>query len=233
MPRTQRHPLHGLHWSARLSAFQRQVCALGVGLLVGCASIAGPASGGEAPWLAGWLGYSVTYLCITWPLAMQLDAAATQRRAQWIDPGTGMIFVLVAAAACASIVAVALAVETSRSLLGLARWAYIALAMGGLAASWLLLQTVFGLHYARLYYGGTPSGGEVTGGLAFPGGKDPDYLDFFYFSAVIGMTSQVSDVAVTDRPMRRLTLLHSVASFAFNLLVLALAVNVFASSLAG
>ena len=75
------------------------------------------------------------------------------------------------------------------------------------------------------------SGSEPARGLAFPGHEDPDYLDFFYHSAVVGMTSQVSDVTVHSRAMRRLVLLHGLLSFAFNLIVLAMAVNVFASAL--
>lgn len=228
----RKHALHGLPWPARLSGLQRQWWSLGGGLLGGLAALAGPYAYGEAPWLAGWLAYSCTYLGITWPLASCLDARATRRRAQWIDPGAHMVFVLVAAVACASIIAVALAVDSSRTLQGPARWIYLGLAMATLAASWLLLQTVFALHYARVYYSGEAGDHPVARGLAFPGGREPDYLDFFYFSAVVGMTSQVSDVAATDRPMRRLTLLHGLVSFAFNLLVLALAVNVFASSLA-
>ncbi|MFW2356939.1 DUF1345 domain-containing protein, partial [Hydrogenophaga sp.] len=115
---------------------------------------------------------------------------------------------------------------------GLARWGYLAIAMLSLAASWLLLQTAFALHYARVFYQQGQDGGQTEGGLNFPGGNDPDYLDFVYFSAIVGMTSQVSDVAVTGRRMRRLTLLHGLLSFAFNLIVLAMAVNVFAGSLA-
>jgi hypothetical protein len=38
------------------------------------------------------------------------------------------------------------------------------------------------------------------GGLIFPGGGKPDYEDFAYFSFVVGMTCQVSDVNVTSRP---------------------------------
>ena len=129
------------------------------------------------------------------------------------------------------IVAVALAVDTGRAMHGWQRWAHLALAMASLAASWLLLQTAFALHYARVYYRRGPDG-AAAGGLAFPGGREPDYLDFLYFSAVVGMTSQVSDVAVTHRHLRRLTLVHGLLSFAFNLIVLALAINVFASSLA-
>jgi uncharacterized membrane protein len=68
-------------------------------------------------------------------------------------------------------------------------------------------------------------------GLKFPGGLDPDYFDFLYYAHVVGMTSQVSDVQVTSREMRRLTLVHSVLSFAFNMLVVALSINVVAGAL--
>lgn len=227
------HHLHGLHWSARVSALQRQGLALAGGVLAAAMASRGTATGAEEiPWLAGWLAYSLVYLSIAWRLAAQLDAQATRRRAQWNDPGAAMLFGLVVAAACASIVAVALAVDSSKTLHGWVRWGHLALAMASLAASWLLLQTVFALHYARVYYRPGHNDGDPSRGLVFPGGQEPDYLDFLYFSAVVGMTSQVSDVAVASRRMRRLTLVHGLLSFGFNLVVLALAVNVVAGSLA-
>lgn len=227
-----RHPLHGLHWSARLPAWQRQVLALAPAAATGLGVAARSPASIETAWLAAWLVYGVLYLAIVWHLAAHLDAPATQRRAQWIDPGAHMLFVLVTVAACASVVAVAQAVDTARSLQAWARWGHLALAMGALAVAWLLIQTAFALHYARGYYRPLPASKSPARGLLFPGGQEPDYLDFVYFSAVVGMTSQVSDVAVSSRSMRRLTLLHGLLSFAFNLVVLALAVNVFASSLA-
>lgn len=224
------HPLHGLHWSARISALQRQGFALGAALLTGFAATRW-VSNGEVWFLAGWLAYCAVLLGSTWHLAAHLDAHATRRRAQLIDPGSAALFVLVATACCASIVAVALGVETAKALIGWARWAHLAMAMASLAASWLLMQAMFALHYARVFYRPLAARDEPTRGLVFPGGQEPDYLDFLYFSAVVGMTSQVSDVAVASRRMRRLTLLHGLLSFAFNLVVLALAVNVFAGSL--
>lgn len=226
------HHLHGLHWSARVSALQRQGLAITGGALAAVVAPRGTAPSGEIPWLVGWLVYSLVYLAIAWRLAAQLDARATRRRAQWNDPGAAMLFGLVVCAACASIVAVALAVDTGKTLQGLARWSHLALAMASLAASWLLLQTVFALHYARVYYRLGHNDNDHPGGLVFPGNQDPEYLDFFYFSVVVGMTSQVSDVAVASRRMRHLTLVHGLLSFGFNLVVLALAVNVFAGSLA-
>lgn len=226
------HPLRGLHWAARVSALQRQGLALAGAALAAVAAARASAPSAELPWLAGWLAYCLVYLAIAWRLAALLDARSTRRRAQWNDPGAAMLFGLVVCAACASIVAVALAVESGKALQGWARWGHLALAMASLAASWLLMQTAFALHYARLYYRRARDDDGPAGGLVFPGGQDPEYLDFFYFSAVVGMTSQVSDVAVAGRRLRRLTLMHGLLSFGFNLVVLALAVNVFAGSLA-
>jgi uncharacterized membrane protein len=99
------------------------------------------------------------------------------------------------------------------------------------AASWLLTQTTFAFRYAHHYYG-DPEGPEVLrGGLIFPNEPAPDYWDFFYFSFVVGMTCQVSDVQVSSHSMRRLTLGHGVLAFFFNTGVLALAVNILASTL--
>jgi len=232
MPHPIPHPLYGLHWSVRLSALQRQGLALGAAALAMLAVTRGTLPSDEFPWLVGWLAYCVMYFGITWHWIAGLDAQATRRRAQWIDPGAMALFVFANVAACASVIAVAQAVDTSRTLHGMARWGYLALSMASLASAWLLLQTVFALHYAHIYYGLRDEEHEPRRGLLFPGGNEPDYLDFLYFSLVIGMTSQVSDVAVANRHLRRLTLTHGVLSFAFNLVVLALAVNVFAGSLA-
>lgn len=86
---------------------------------------------------------------------------------------------------------------------------------------WLTLHTVMAWHYAHEYYGP-----RTDGGLVFPGTKEPEVWDFLYFSFVVGMTAQVSDVQITDGGLRRLALLHGVVSFFFNTVIVALAVNV-------
>ena len=78
-------------------------------------------------------------------------------------------------------------------------------------------------------FDGARRDGEKPAGLLFPGKQEPDYLDFAYCSVVVGMTSQVSDIAVTSRRMRRLTLVHGFLAFVFNIAVLALSINIIAS----
>jgi uncharacterized membrane protein len=64
------------------------------------------------------------------------------------------------------------------------------------------------------------------GGLEFPGGQLADYWDFMYYSFTIAMCYQTSDISVSNAPMRRLTLIHSILSFIFVALIIGLVVNV-------
>jgi len=102
---------------------------------------------------------------------------------------------------------------------------YVGLAIGAIASSWILVHTVFTLRYAHLYYGNDIKQKKPPGGLDFPNEPEPDYLDFAYFSFVIGMTSQVSDVAIGAKTMRRTALAHGVLSFGFNAIIIALTVG--------
>jgi uncharacterized membrane protein len=91
--------------------------------------------------------------------------------------------------------------------------------------SWLFLNVMFAVHYAHGYYGNL---GDKHAGLEFPDTPKPDYWDFTYFSIVIGMTFQVSDVQVTSKYLRRVVLLHSVIAFFFNVFIIAITVNIVA-----
>jgi len=112
---------------------------------------------------------------------------------------------------------------------------HVLVSVVAIICAWLLVHTMFTLHYAHRYYRAgllkATKDPDEAGGLDFPGEDPPDYLDFAYFSFVIGMTSQVSDVQITSRAMRRLALGHGVLSFGFNTVILALSVNILAGLL--
>ena len=91
----------------------------------------------------------------------------------------------------------------------------------GIIISWALLHTGFALYYAHIYYGDS----GLSGGLRFPGDEDPDALDFAYYAFAVGTTFAVSDVETTSRKTRRPTLAHSVLSFFYNTVILALVLN--------
>lgn len=95
-----------------------------------------------------------------------------------------------------------------------------------IVTSWIMVHLAFTFRYAHLYYGDDNKRYEQHArGLTFPDDEQPDYFDFAYFSFVIGMTFQVSDVVITSKGVRRLVLLHSLISFVFNTVIIALTVS--------
>jgi uncharacterized membrane protein len=155
-----------------------------------------------------------------------------RRRARLLGPRRWVILAIIVTAAGVSLLALGFTLQRVPGESGAAVAARLTLTGLAVAASWALMHTTYALHYAHHYYGDGPlPGDDDRGGLAFPGGEEPVYWDFLYFSLVVGMTCQVSDVQITSRAMRRVTLLHSVLSFFFNTIILALAVNLLAGSL--
>ena len=100
----------------------------------------------------------------------------------------------------------------------------ILLVVATLLLSWLVMQVAFAYRYAHGYYERAPDG-RIRAGLDFPGDDEPDYWDFFYFSAVLGMTFQVSDVQIQTRGVRRFATAHGFLGFVFNTVIVALTVN--------
>jgi len=185
------------------------------------------------PWLAihsrlliGWNIGALAYLGLAWMTIARADATMTRVRAQTQDQSGYVIFLLVVTAASASFVAIGFLVGDIKGMPFWARAGHLTLSITALLLSWLLIQTLFAFHYARGYYPRHPASPEYQGGLKFPGDREPDYLDFAYYSFVVGMTSQVSDICVTTRRMRRLTLIHGVLAFVFNIAILAMSINI-------
>jgi uncharacterized membrane protein len=173
--------------------------------------------------LVGWDAGVAFYLIGAFMLLARSDVARIRRRAAILDEGRVVILVLVVGAAVASLGGIVAQLGTARAS------GHLALATVTILLSWTLVHVIFALHYAHEFYAEKPRGG----GLTFPGGEEPDYWDFLYFSLVVGMTSQVSDVAVTGRTIRRTVAAHGVVSFLFNAALIALSVNIAASALVG
>ncbi len=219
--------LSNVSWSARFGAMRRLATAL---VIAAVTYVVQPES---ISWhtriVASWDLGMLTYLSLAWALIARADARVTRDHALREDQSGLFISLFVVGAACASIVAIGFVVGTIRDLPFWARAWHLTLTVVALVSSWLLIQTVFTFRYAHRYYAGPHGEPTPTAALVFPGGREPDYLDFAYFAFVVGMTSQVSDVAVASRSMRRLTLIHGVLAFVFNIAVLALSINIIAS----
>ena len=173
--------------------------------------------------LVGWDIYVGLYLALVAHLMSGADIQRIRGRAAVEDEGQFAILVLTVVAALASLGAIFSELGTGTGR----RPAHIVLAALTILLSWAFIHTIFALHYAHEFYDE-----DIGGGLAFPGGEtEPDYWDFVYFSFVIGMTSQVSDVGVTHKEIRRTVAAHGVVSFVFNAALLALTVNIAASAI--
>jgi uncharacterized membrane protein len=173
--------------------------------------------------LVGWDAAVAFYVIGAFVLMARADVARIRRRAAILDEGGFAILVVVVGAALASLGGIVAQLGAGRAPI------HLALSTLTILLSWTFVHVIFALHYAHEFYAAKPRGG----GLTFPGGEDPDYWDFLYFSLVIGMTSQVSDVAVTGRTIRRIVAAHGVVSFLFNAALIALTVNIAASALVG
>ena len=174
--------------------------------------------------LVGWDVFVSLYLALVYIMVLRSGVAHIRRNAVLQDDGRFLILLVTALGAFASIAAIVFELGASnRSGPGLA------LATITIALSWAAVHTAFSLHYAHEYYRGAK-----PGGLQFPSGDkddEADYWDFVYFSFVIGMTAQVSDVGITDKIIRRTATVHGIISFVFNTALVALMVNIAASAI--
>lgn len=176
-----------------------------------------------------WDAFALCVLVLAWLTIITTPPEKLRVRAQRQDLSHILIFIFVVVAACAGLFAVGFlffnkAVVMQRSHF----FGHLLMSLVAVVCSWMLVHTVFGLRYAHTYYGDPdgPTGPKPhAGGLEFPGDREPDYMDFAYFSFVIGMTFQVSDVVITSRDFRKLVLAHGMLSFGFNTVILALTLN--------
>jgi uncharacterized membrane protein len=174
--------------------------------------------------IVGWDAFAAPYLVLAYIMMLRCDVGHIRRSAVLQDDGRFLILLLTAFGALASLGAIVFELGASKG-----NPAGLILAVVTIVLSWVVVHTAFALHYAHDFYRG-----KTPGGLQFPSGdtrEDADYWDFVYFSFVIGMTAQVSDVGITDRMIRRTATLHGIISFVFNTALLALMVNIAASAI--
>ncbi|MGH6825136.1 DUF1345 domain-containing protein [Methyloceanibacter sp.] len=138
------------------------------------------------------------------------------------DEGGFAILVLTIVSACASVGAVFawLEIATRAETFALPGLLFLLLTI---ILSWAFIQTMFALHYAHEFY--AEHHHESGGGLIFPHDPEPTYWDFVYFAFAIGTATQVSDVEITSKRIRRTVTMHGIVSFFFNVTVIALTVG--------
>jgi len=185
------------------------------------------------PWLEGMQRAVAAYdaaalllLVMLWTVGMHGHPMDTACRAAVEDPGQNVVLSV-------ALLSVVGGLGSAISIIG--RGPHVATAnekaivyVLGLAAvflGWFVIHTLFTLRYAHLFYFDDDGDNESDRGLTFPGTTTPNDYDFAYFSFVVGMTFQVSDVQITDPGVRRVVLLHGLISFFYNSMIVALVIN--------
>ena len=206
----------------------RDVPVAGRRLLAACALgvLVGVVGGLLGPWqaapLIAWDGAAVAWMATVWVDVLGFDALETSRHATREEPRRALADALLLSASAASLVAIAVVTVKAGSAHGGQRAILVAVSMISVFTSWALVQTVFTLRYAALYYTGP------DGGIDFHGDAKPAYDDFAYVAFTIGMTFQVSDTDLTGRSVRRTALRHALLSFVFGAVILAATINLVA-----
>lgn len=207
-----------LGWHA--PALRRAAVVTGLGLLT--ALTLAMVTTWELAAVGGWNATAVAFLVATWPMIARADATTTRKLAVREDETRSSATLLLLAASLISLMGVFVALRLAGLAAGSTRGLFIGVAASTVLASWVVVNTVFTLRYAHLYFR-TPDGA-----IQFGEHEHPDYRDFAYVAFTIGMTYQVSDTTLRNRRIRRTVLVHALVSYLFGVVIVAGAINLIA-----
>jgi uncharacterized membrane protein len=204
----------------RLLSVRRALISLGIGSVAGglVAVLGKP----ELSLLVAWIVSAAVALTWVWRISWSRDPAGTEELADEEDKSrstdTGVL-----AASVASLGAVVFALVRTSSAQDATAVAAAVLSVLTVLASWALVNTVFALKYARLYYV------NVNGGIDFHQDQPPAYCDFAYMAFTVGMSNSASGCEPTSAAVRKVALGHALLSYLLGTGVLAVALNVVTS----
>lgn len=174
-----------------------------------------------------WDVFTFSYVILSWIVFFTSSLDQIKTKATSEDGGRFFVFLLILLSSFASMVTVTMLI-VSKDTANIPKAIYLPVIVAGILLSWIMVHSTFVFHYAHLYYDTNETTGNNMGGLDFPSCDNPDYIDFAYFSFIIGMTFQVSDVQISSRRLRRKVLAHSLLAFVLNTFVVALTINLIA-----
>ncbi len=179
--------------------------------------------------MMSWDVFSSMVIITVWFIFFNIPDTKINLLAQREDSSRTVIFAIVLISVLVSLFGIAILLKGSdEKFINANIHETVSLISVGL--SWIMLHTIFTIHYAHLFYDDDDQKiGHCSEGIDFPGNQKPDYLDFAYFSFVIGMTFQVSDATISSRKIRHLVLLHSILAFLFNTIIVALTISIITS----
>ncbi|GAB2692012.1 DUF1345 domain-containing protein [Mucilaginibacter koreensis] len=201
-----------------------------IALVVGIAAFFGFRNLTSAPELILliWICFGMSLIVMQWIVILTAHPREIIKIAKLQDSSRSLIFLFVIGASLVSLGAILFLLKSPKSASDAQTAMHVLVSLGAVFVSWWLVHTVFTMRYAHDYYDTTTDNGQSKPacGLNFPDEDEPDYMDFVYFSFVIGMTFQVSDVEISSKHIRRLAWAHGLISFAFNTAIVALSINI-------
>jgi uncharacterized membrane protein len=194
---------------------RRAAIAVGVGLLAG--AVVALAGDPELLPIVAWIVATTIVMAWVWRIVWPQDAAGTERLAE-AESHSRTTDTAVVVAAIFSLGTVALALVHYANQPGAT--VSVLLSVVSVILSWALVNTVFALKYARLYYLELDDGG-----IDFKQREPPAYSDFAYVAFTVGMAFAVSDTEPTSPRTRKIALGHALLSYALGTGILAVAIN--------
>jgi uncharacterized membrane protein len=184
-----------------------------------CGALVGVLWTGELVLLVSWTVAATSAVAWVGWIGWSVDAAGTERLAEEESRSRSTdLWVVLAAVASLGAVVVALVRSSGTGPVAVAS---VLLSVASVTVAWALVNTVFALKYARLYYYDEPD----QEGFDFGGEGDPTYSDFAYQAFTVGMSFGVSEITPTQTRTRRVVLGHALLSYMFGTGVVAVAIN--------
>ena len=181
-----------------------------------------------SPWqfagLAGWDAAATVFVAWVWLGVGGFSPEETRTHATREDTNRVSSSLLLIGASLASLVGTGFDLVKATDAHNAGRVSLTVIALLTVALSWLVVHTVFALHYAHEYYT------DPEGGIDFKSDDErPDYQDFAYVAFTVGMTFQVSDTDIQARRIRRTVTRQALLAYLFGAVILAVVVNLIAS----
>jgi uncharacterized membrane protein len=209
-------PSRARHDPGTILSASRALTALGVGVI--CGGVVGLAGEPELLPIVAWIVAVLVVLTWVWRIIWPQDFIGTERLAE-AEAHSRTTDTAVLIAAIISLAAVILAIVRSTSGSGAGATASVILSVVSVVLSWFLVNTVFALKYARLYYV------DENEGIDFKQPEPPAYSDFAYLAFTIGMSFAVSDTEPASTAVRKVALGHALLSYTLGTGILAVAIN--------
>ncbi|MFF1832304.1 DUF1345 domain-containing protein [Paenarthrobacter sp. NPDC058040] len=204
--------------NGRILSARRALVSVGFGVVAG--TVAGLAVSPALAPLTAWCTAGVIALVWAWRICWRQDPAGTEHIARE-ESASRLTDNAIVVACIASIAAVAVALIQSKNQSDdPASIALVILGVLGTIVAWALVNTVYALKYARVYYVDRDGGGFDD-----KRGRKPAYSDFAYFAFTVGMTYAPPEVETGSTEIRRKALLHALLSYFFGTVLIAVSIN--------